>query len=98
MRSRHLLLAAAAALMAATASAQGIDVKVGVLNDRSGTYADLSGEGYVVAARMAVEVFGAAEKGINVELVSADHQNTHDIYSNITRPWLVEEGVELLAY
>ena len=41
MRLRHLLLAAAAALVAGTASAQGIDVKIGVLNDRSGTYADL---------------------------------------------------------
>src|SRR5688500_14666303 len=72
MRLRHLLLAAAAALVAGTASAQGIDVKVGILNDRSGTYADLSGEGSVVAARMAVEDSGAAKKGINVEIVSAD--------------------------
>jgi branched-chain amino acid transport system substrate-binding protein len=97
MRLRHLLLAAAAALVAGTASAQGIDVKVGVLNDRSGTYADLSGEGSVVAARMAVEDFGAAEKGINVEIVSADHQNKPDIASNIARQWIDEEGVDVIA-
>src|SRR5687767_7093371 len=97
MRIRTMLLAAAAALIAATASAQGIDVKVGVLNDRSGTYADLSGEGSVVAARMAVEDFGAAEKGINVEIVSADHQNKPDIASNIARQWIDEEGVDVIA-
>jgi branched-chain amino acid transport system substrate-binding protein len=97
MKVRHLLLAAVAALVAGTASAQGIDVKIGVLNDRSGTYADLSGEGSVVAARMAVEDFGAAEKGINVEIVSADHQNKPDIASNIARQWFDEEAVDVIA-
>ena len=62
-------------------------VKIGVLNDRSGIYADLAGEGSVVAAQMAVEDFGAAAKGINVEIVSADHQNKPDIASNIARQW-----------
>ena len=75
----------------------GRRVKIGVLNDRSGIYADLSGEGSVVAARMAVEDFGAAEKGINVEIVSADHQNKPDIASNIARQWFDEEGVDVIV-
>jgi branched-chain amino acid transport system substrate-binding protein len=50
-------------------------IKIGVMNDMSGTYADLSGQGSVIAARMAVEDFGAATKGMKVEIVSADHLN-----------------------
>ncbi|ATI43902.1 ABC transporter permease (plasmid) [Pacificitalea manganoxidans] len=84
------------ALSAGGAFAQDIDVKLGVLNDRSGVYADLSGEGSVVAARMAVEDFGAAEKGLNVEIISADHQNKPDIGSNIARQWYDEEGVNAI--
>jgi len=86
---------AAIALVAGTALAQ--DVTIGVLNDRSGVYADLSGEGSVVAAQMAVEDFGAAEKGINVEILSADHQNKPDVASNIARQWFDESGVDVIV-
>ena len=54
-------------------------IKIGVLNDQSGLYADLAGQGSVVAARMAVEDFGADKKGMKVEIVSADHQNKADV-------------------
>src|SRR5690606_4760193 len=84
------------ALCTTTALAQGIDVKLGVLNDRSGVYADLSGEGSVVAARMAVEDFDAAGKGLNVEIISADHQNKPDIGSNIARQWYDQDGVNAI--
>ncbi|SEM28014.1 amino acid/amide ABC transporter substrate-binding protein, HAAT family [Roseovarius azorensis] len=87
---------ALATMTAGPALAQDINVKLGVLNDRSGVYADLSGEGSVVAARMAVEDFGAAEKGISVEIVSADHQNKPDIASNIARQWYDTEGVDAI--
>tara|TARA_R110002020_G_scaffold232113_1_gene443455 strand:- start:167 stop:1366 length:1200 start_codon:yes stop_codon:yes gene_type:complete len=87
---------ALATLAAGPALAQDINLKLGVLNDRSGVYADLSGEGSVVAARMAVEDFGAADKGINVEIVSADHQNKPDIASNIARQWYDAEGVDAI--
>lgn len=92
------LLAATAlgALMAAPALAQQISVKAGVLNDRSGIYADLSGEGSVIAARLAVEDFKAAEKGIKVEIISADHQNKPDVGSTITRQWYDQDGVDLI--
>jgi branched-chain amino acid transport system substrate-binding protein len=92
-----MLLAAAASLMALPAMAQETTIKIGVLNDRSGTYADLSGEGSVVAARMAAEDFGAAAKGMTVEVISADHQNKPDIASNVARQWIDEEAVDVIA-
>ncbi|MBC7283975.1 ABC transporter substrate-binding protein [Hoeflea sp.] len=87
---------ALATMTAGPVLAQDISIKLGVLNDRSGVYADLSGEGSVVAARMAVEDFGAADKGIAVEIVSADHQNKPDIASNIARQWYDAEGVDAI--
>ncbi|BCB21653.1 ABC transporter substrate-binding protein [Bosea sp. ANAM02] len=91
-----LATTALATLMAVPALAQQITVKAGVLNDRSGLYADLSGEGSVIAARMAVEDFKAADKGIKVEIVSADHQNKPDVGSTIARQWYDQDGVDLI--
>src|SRR5690606_24850448 len=71
-------------------------VKLGVLNDRSGIYSDITGEGSVIAAQMAVEDFGAKEKGITVEIVSADHQNKPDVGANIARQWYDQEGVDVI--
>jgi branched-chain amino acid transport system substrate-binding protein len=93
------LTALALALGCSAAQAQytnGI-VKIGVLNDMSGTYADLSGRGSVIAARMAVEDFGAATKGMKVEIVSADHQNKPDIGSNIVRKWIDTGKVDVIV-
>lgn len=96
MKLKSLLLAGAfAALTSGTAFAQ-VSVKVGVLNDRSGLYADLSGEGSVIAARMAVEDFKAAEKGIKVDIISADHQNKPDVGSTIARQWYDQDGVDVI--
>jgi branched-chain amino acid transport system substrate-binding protein len=92
--SKALLVSAAALLMATPALA--IDVKIGVLNDRSGVYADLSGQGSVIAAQMAIADFDAAKKGINVSVVSADHQNKPDIASNIARQWYDQDGVDAI--
>jgi branched-chain amino acid transport system substrate-binding protein len=91
-----LLASAAAVLLAGSALAQDVSTKIGVMNDRSGIYADISGEGSVVAARMAVEDFGAEDKGIEVEIVSADHQNKPDVGSNIARQWYDVEGVDAI--
>jgi branched-chain amino acid transport system substrate-binding protein len=98
MRIKHSLIAAAAVMaVAGQAYGQDIDIKIGVMNDRSGLYADLSGEGSVVAARMAVEDFDAEEKGIRVEIISADHQNRPDVASSVARQWYDEEGVDLIV-
>ena len=96
MKARFILGIAAAALLSTSALAQDISVKMGVLNDRSGTYADLAGEGSVIAAQMAVDDFKAADKGIKVEIVSADHQNKPDVGSTIARQWYDQDGVDII--
>jgi branched-chain amino acid transport system substrate-binding protein len=98
MRLKHTLVALAA-LMAVAGQAYGqeISIKIGVMNDRSGLYADLTGEGSVVAARMAMEDFDTAGKGWKVEIVSADHQNKPDVASTIARQWYDEENVDVIV-
>jgi branched-chain amino acid transport system substrate-binding protein len=88
-----------AALACGTAQAQNTDgvVKIGVMNDMSGVYADLTGPGSVVAAQMAVEDFGAAAKGLKVEIVGADHQNKPDVGSNIVRTWIDVDKVDVIV-
>jgi branched-chain amino acid transport system substrate-binding protein len=98
MARRVLLILTALALTAGTASAQISDgvIKIGVLNDQSSLYADLAGQGSVVAARMAVEDFGAAAKGLKVEVIFADHQNKADVGSSIARQWYDAEKVDMI--
>ncbi len=71
-------------------------VKIGVLNDQSGTYSDLSGTGSVEAVRMAVEDFGGKVLGKPVEVVFADHQNKPDIGANIANKWIDVENVDMI--
>ncbi len=97
MRFRTLLVAAAAFMAAAAPASAETTVKIGVLNDRSGLYADLGGEGSVVAAKMAAEDFKAAEKGLKVEIVSADHQNKSDVAVNTGREWFDQQGVDIIV-
>ena len=79
------------------ASAQVSDnvVKVGVLNDQSGLYADLGGPGSVIAARMAAEDAGGTVLGKPIEIVFADHQNKADIGVAVARRWFETEGVDM---
>jgi branched-chain amino acid transport system substrate-binding protein len=91
------LLIAAAALTAATVASAERQVKIGVLNDRSGVYADIGGEGSVVAAKLAIEDFKAAEKGLKVDVVSADHQNKPDVGVNTAREWFDQQGVNIIV-
>ncbi len=72
-------------------------VKIGVLNDESGPYAVLAGPGSRVAALMAVEDFGAAAKGMKVEIVFADHQNKLDVGKKIARQWYETEKVDVIV-
>jgi len=93
------LLVAALAFAVPPVTAQVSDnvIKIGVLNDQSSLYADLAGQGSVVAARMAVEDFGAEKKGMKVEIVSADHQNKPDVGSSIARQWLDVDKVDVIV-
>ena len=94
-----LALSIGALLVAGTAQAQISDgvVKIGVLSDMSSLYADLDGAGSVLAATMAVEDFGAAAKGIKVEIISADHQNKPDVGSAVARQWFDTDKVDLIT-
>jgi branched-chain amino acid transport system substrate-binding protein len=89
----------AAVLSAGAAYGQISDnmIKIGVLSDMSGLYADLGGPGSVLAARLAVEDFDAKGKGINVEIVGGDHQNKPDIGSNLTRTWIDTDKVDVIV-
>ncbi len=81
----------------AQAQISGDVVKVGVLSDMSGPYADLSGPGSVVAARMAVEDYAKATGSkLKVEIVSADHQNKPDVGASVVRKWIDSEGVDMI--
>ncbi|GMP06573.1 ABC transporter substrate-binding protein [Bradyrhizobium sp. TM239] len=91
-----MLLGAALALgTAGGAAAQDKNVKIGVLTDNSGLYADLGGPGSTVAAQMAIEDSGLAAKGWKLDLISADHQNKPDIGSTIARQWIDVEKVDI---
>lgn len=71
-------------------------IRIGVLNDMSGAYADYQGPGSVVAAQLAVEDAGKVG-GRSVEVVSADHQNKVDIGTAIARRWFDLDGVDMIV-
>src|SRR3989441_48698 len=96
---RSIFAAASLALVASLAQAQISDgvVKIGVLSDMSSLYSDIAGSGSTVAARMAVEDFGAARKGMKVEILSADHLNKPDVGSSIARQWYDVDKVDVIV-
>jgi branched-chain amino acid transport system substrate-binding protein len=85
---------AATALPATAAEISDGKVKIGILNDQSGVYADFGGKWSVEAAKMAVEDFGGKVQGAPIEVIDADHQNKPDIASNIARQWYDTEQVD----
>ena len=96
MKARIALLSVALALpLAARAEITGKTIKIGVLNDQSGLYADIAGQGSVTAAKMAVEDFGKIGDA-KVEVVFGDHQNKPDVGSNIARQWYDVDGVDMI--
>ena len=101
MKRNILTIAALAACTAfGPAQAQVSDglVKIGVLNDMSGLYSDITGQGSVTAAKMAVEDYIKATKStLKVEVVGADHQNKPDVGSNIARQWFDTDKVDMIA-
>jgi len=100
---RKLIAAAIAACMAGGASLamaqqgklSGDAVKIGVLTDMSGLYADYGGPGAVAAARLAVQDFGGKMFGKDIVVVSADHQNKPDIAKNVAQQWFDRDGVDI---
>src|SRR5215207_4296605 len=92
-------LTSALVVAAGGAFAQTMDknVKIGVLNDQSSLYADITGPGSALAAQMAVEDSGLVAKGWKIDVISADHQNKPDVGTNIARQWLDVEKVDAIA-
>src|SRR5450830_57944 len=94
---RTIGLAALAVMLACgTASAQQVNVKIGVLSDMSSLYSDIGGAGSVVAAKMAIADFTKANPSVKVELISGDHQNKPDIGSQITNQWYDVDKVDMV--
>src|ERR1700757_3513639 len=91
------LMCVLAAQTAAPASAGPDGIKIGVLNDQSGPYADITGKGSVVAAQMAIEDFGGNLLGKPVKLISADHLQKVDVATSIARKWLDVDKVDLIV-
>jgi len=102
--SRRTLLGAAAtapvwgALPYRSAKAQAANtIRIGVMNDQSGLYRDLSGPGSTQAVRLAVQESGITQRGVNVEVVQADHQNRPDVGSTVVRQWIDRDNVDVIV-
>jgi branched-chain amino acid transport system substrate-binding protein len=96
MKSISVAIIAIGGLLAAqSASAQG--VKIGILNDQSGVYADYGGKYSVEAAKMAIEDFGGSVLGQKIEMITGDHQNKSDLAVSIARRWYDIENVDMIT-
>ena len=96
---RSLLGTAAATALAAGRPARAqarAKIKIGVLNDMSGPYADDGGPVSLACTRQAVQEWGDA--GFDVEVVSGDHQNKPDVGASIARQWFDQDGVDTVSY
>jgi branched-chain amino acid transport system substrate-binding protein len=103
-QDRRTLLKTAAAASAvpvvglpARARAQSTTLKIGVLNDQSGVYREVSGPTSTACVRQAIIDSGITAKGVNVEVVQADHQNKPDVGATIARQWIDRDGVDVIV-
>ena len=97
LASKLACAVAALGLIATATQAQNVPIKIGVLTDMSSLYADDTGPGSVAAAKLAVQDFNPAAHGLNVEIVSADHQNKPDVGTNIARQWYDVDHVDAIV-
>jgi branched-chain amino acid transport system ATP-binding protein len=96
MVSAALLSLTAGAALAQQVKISDDVVKIGVLSDMSGLYADIGGPGAVIAAKMAVEDFGGKVLGKPIEVISADHQNKADIGKGLATQWFDQDKVDMI--
>jgi len=97
MNITAIALAASAALsLPAQAQVSGDTIKIGMITDLSGVYADVDGNGGAEAVRMAIADMGGAINGKKIEFVVADHQNKPDIAASRAREWFDQQGVDML--
>jgi branched-chain amino acid transport system substrate-binding protein len=91
------LCLSAAFILVVEAAGSADTIKIGVLNDQSGVFADNGGVGSVAAAKLAAEDFGGEILGQKIEVISADHQNKPDVAASIARRWFDTENVDVVA-
>jgi branched-chain amino acid transport system substrate-binding protein len=91
------LTALAVVLACGTANAQQLNVKIGVLTDMSSLYADATGIGSVIAAKLAAADFMKDHPNVKVEVISGDHQNKPDIGTQLANQWYDVEKVDMIA-
>ncbi|MGC1443824.1 MAG: ABC transporter substrate-binding protein [Xanthobacteraceae bacterium] len=96
MKIASVALVAAAVFVGTAAQAEDLNVKIGVMSDMSGLYADLGGPGSVAAAKLAIEDFNPAAHGMKVEVVTGDMQNKPDVGSNLARQWFDVDHVDMI--
>jgi len=97
MRISLGLAAVVGFLTTGAANAQISSLKIGVLTDMSGVYADPTGPGSVFSARQAVQDFIAGRTGNNIEVIAGDHQNKPDIGSAIANRWIDVDKVDVIV-
>lgn len=100
LMNKTLLSAAMAVALTSTAAHADLSddkVKIGVLADMGGVYADVCGKGCLTAVEMAVEDFGGSVLGKKIEIVSADDQNKPDVGSAIVREWIESKEVDVVT-
>ncbi len=96
MKRRTVIAAAAATMLAGRSRAADKPLRIGVLNDMSGVFADYQGPGSLLAAQMAMEDAGGHAGGRAIEIVFGDHQNKPDVGMTIARRWLDQDGVDVV--
>ncbi|WP_326906301.1 ABC transporter substrate-binding protein [Bosea sp. (in: a-proteobacteria)] len=97
MKLASTIVLATAVALPIVALAKDDVIRIGVLNDQSGVFADNGGLGSVAAAKLAAEDFGNSLLGKRIEIIAADHQNKADVASTIARRWIDQDGVDLIA-
>jgi branched-chain amino acid transport system substrate-binding protein len=95
--SRRAVFGAALTLPIAARAQTVPTLKIGCLTDMSGPYKDLAGPGSLAAINQAIEEFGAASKGMKVEVLSADHLNKPDVGATVARQWIDRDGVDVIV-
>jgi branched-chain amino acid transport system substrate-binding protein len=94
---KAIVAAALALCIAGPALAEDGVLRIGIITDMSGQYADGNGKGSVIAAQMAAEEIGGSVAGRKIEIISGDHQNKPDVATNIVRNWIDNKGVDVIA-
>jgi branched-chain amino acid transport system substrate-binding protein len=99
--AKPLALALAAAFLTAMSSQAGAQIsgdtiRIGLITDMSGLYADIDGAGGAEAVKMAIADFGGNLNGKKIEVLVADHQNKADVAASKAREWFDQQGVDML--